>query len=404
MPRRYSLSMRSLQARILALALGLLVAVLAVTLVDVHRATRRHALARVANELGVGLAVVRDKMATRQRSLWDRADSLTKDPALRQAIFTDDGDSESLFVALNNHRVRAGADLALLVELDGRVRVDTRDSQARGELLPALGALRGDAPPHREPRLLALGGRLFQVATVPYYVPVSAPEPTFRLLLRTAADDPVARALADLSGLEVTFLGAAPGGERDAASPRLLASSLGEAARRALATAARGEGVPRRLELVEEDFLAASVPLGGTGGPFSALLLRPTAAAVLDFRALSGEVLWLALGCALLATCGAIVVARGITRPVLALEQAARRLADGDYAAPLPVGAGGEIGELAREFERMQQGIREREAAIHHLAFHDDLTGLANRNRFRVEVAEAIASASRARGRLAVAV
>jgi diguanylate cyclase (GGDEF)-like protein len=393
---------RTLQSRILALALGLLVAVLAVTLINVQRATRRHAGERVADELAVGLAVVRDKLATRQRSLWETADTLAKDGALRQAIFADEGDPESLFVALNNHRLRTGADLALLVELDGRLRVDTSNPEARGERIPGLAALRSDSALDREPRLLALDGRLFQLAGVPYYVPVSAPEPAFWLLLGQAVDDPMARSLADLSGLEVTFLGA--GAERPTVAGRVLASSLlGEARRTVAATAASGD-LPERLALHGEDFRAARLPLRGTGGPFSAVLLRSSAEAMVDFRSLSGEVLWIALGCALLATFGAVVIARGITRPVLALEQAARRVAGGDYAAPLPIAEQGEIGELAREFELMQRGIRDREAAIHHLAFHDDLTGLPNRNRFRVEVSDAIAAAARGRTRLAVAV
>ena len=63
--------MRSLQARILGLALGLLLAVLTVALLTVGRATRRHARARVADELALGVEVFRDKLAARQRSLWD---------------------------------------------------------------------------------------------------------------------------------------------------------------------------------------------------------------------------------------------------------------------------------------------------------------------------------------------
>ena len=71
-------------------------------------------------------------LASRQSALWDAADTLAKDAALRQAIFADEADGESLFVALNNHRVRTGADLALLLELDGSIRVDTRDGRYLG--------------------------------------------------------------------------------------------------------------------------------------------------------------------------------------------------------------------------------------------------------------------------------
>src|SRR6185503_11371151 len=133
------------------------------------------------------------------------------------------------------------------------------------------------------------------------------------------------------------------------------------------------------------------------------VLMRSTAQAILDFRTLSAQVLWIGFASVLLAALGTALIARDITQPVRTLEQAARRLAGGDYTVDLPIADRGEIGELAREFGRMQQGIRERESAIHHLAYHDDLTGLPNRNRFRVEVAEAIAAARRGHGRLAVA-
>jgi diguanylate cyclase (GGDEF)-like protein len=388
-----------LQARILALALGLLLAVLAVALVTVGRATGRHARARVADELAVGAAMFRDKLASRQQALWDAAETLAKDGDLRQAIFADEGDGESLFVALNNHRVRTGADLAMLLELDGGVRVDTRDPRARGRRFAGAGALHADVAPHREPRLAVLDGALYQLSVVPYYVPVSAPRAAFWLLLGQAVDDGLARSLGELAGLEVAFLAAGPDG------PRVLVSSLPVAERRALAAAARSPRWDGSLELPGDRLLGERVVLPGSDGtPFTAVLLRSSAQAFLDFRALAGEVVWIVLGFALLATGGAVVIARGITRPVRALESAARSLAGGAYSADLPVNERGEIGELAREFARMQEGIREREAAIHHLAFHDDLSGLPNRNRFRLEVGEAIAAATRARGRLAVAV
>ena len=52
----------------------------------------------------------------------------------------------------------------------------------------------------------------------------------------------------------------------------------------------------------------------------------------------------------------------------------------------------------------MQRSVREREAAIQHLAFHDELTGLPNRTQFRVELAGRIAAAAREHGQFAVAI
>src|SRR6186997_172456 len=125
--------MRSLQARILVLFVALLLAVLGVTVITLQRATYQQTLERVRGELGQGREVVQDKLLARQHTLWQAAETLTKDDALRQAIFADPTDQESLFVALNNHRARTGAELALLVDLDGAILVDTLEPRQRGK-------------------------------------------------------------------------------------------------------------------------------------------------------------------------------------------------------------------------------------------------------------------------------
>jgi diguanylate cyclase (GGDEF)-like protein len=412
--------MRSLQSRILVVFLALLLAVLGVTVFTVRRATYRQTLARIEDELLHGRDVFNDKLVSRQRALWQVAETLTKDDALRQAIFSDPADEESLTVALNNHRVRTGAELALLVDLDGRVLVDTLQPGNRNHAFPYPRLLSPERSFEREPVAVVLDGRAYQLVAAPYYVPVSAPQPALWLLLGRLLDDAAARELGDLAGLAVTFV------ETQAGQPRrVLSSSLSATARQRLGTlGAALSQRPHGLRLDEQDYLTVAMPLRGAGGgvggdaaaagagasPAAAapatvdsVLMRSTAQAVLDFRTLSGEVLWIAVASVLLAALGTALIARGITRPVRTLEQAARRLASGDYAVDLPLSDRGEIGELAREFGRMQEGIRERESAIQRLAYHDDLTGLPNRNRFRVEVAEAIAAARRGHGRLAVA-
>jgi EAL domain-containing protein (putative c-di-GMP-specific phosphodiesterase class I)/GGDEF domain-containing protein len=67
-----------------------------------------------------------------------------------------------------------------------------------------------------------------------------------------------------------------------------------------------------------------------------------------------------------------------VTRPISALEQAARRLQRGEDAQ-VPVETDDEIGRLAGSFNAMALAIRDRERRITHLALHDDETGLPNR-------------------------
>jgi GGDEF domain-containing protein len=47
-----------------------------------------------------------------------------------------------------------------------------------------------------------------------------------------------------------------------------------------------------------------------------------------------------------------------------------------------------EVEQLAESFESMRQGIREREAEVHQLAFWDPLTGLPNRAQFFKQLQE----------------
>ena len=63
----------------------------------------------------------------------------------------------------------------------------------------------------------------------------------------------------------------------------------------------------------------------------------------------------------LLAILGAILVARRVSRPVLALAGAARRVAAGDFDTAVSVRQSDELGELAGTFNEMVAGLRDRE-------------------------------------------
>jgi diguanylate cyclase (GGDEF)-like protein len=86
----------------------------------------------------------------------------------------------------------------------------------------------------------------------------------------------------------------------------------------------------------------------------------------------------------------AFFIAATVTRPLARMVDYVRRVGAGDYGGEAPSVNDGEIGILAREFFTMRSDIAERERAIRHLAYHDTLTELPNRNQFRVTVRDAI--------------
>src|SRR5439155_20266530 len=75
---------------------------------------------------------------------------------------------------------------------------------------------------------------------------------------------------------------------------------------------------------------------------------------------------------------GSWMLARGITRPISALDEAAQRLQQGEDAQ-VDIATTDEIGRLAASFNTMATEIRDRERRITHLAMHDGDTGLPNR-------------------------
>jgi nitrogen fixation/metabolism regulation signal transduction histidine kinase len=78
---------------------------------------------------------------------------------------------------------------------------------------------------------------------------------------------------------------------------------------------------------------------------------------------------------------GAFLIATRISRPAQILARFAKQIAGGNYDLAFDLNTGGELGELAGEIKNMQRAVISREQLISHHAYHDDLTGLPNRNR-----------------------
>lgn len=93
-------------------------------------------------------------------------------------------------------------------------------------------------------------------------------------------------------------------------------------------------------------FIVTGVPISGDGG--GVLLLAP-ADPLRQSLQLARRYLWLASGITLLLGTGlALVMARSLTRPVLAMERATRSIATGDFSVRVAVDSTDEIGRLGQ--------------------------------------------------------
>jgi len=110
---------------------------------------------------------------------------------------------------------------------------------------------------------------------------------------------------------------------------------------------------------------AVTPVFGPTGRPVAFVVVGPNVA----YRQTAGELWpWLALGGAVLLLCGTAVAALLVFRPaqaqLRALEDAARRLGEGDVRARAPEEGGDEVAAVARAFNRMAGDLEARQQQL----------------------------------------
>jgi serine/threonine-protein kinase len=157
--------------------------------------------------------------------------------------------------------------------------------------------------------------------------------------------------------------------------PHAVASSLprGPALDSAVAGAAMGGAAEMRTMLtVDGDALVGfgrALRNPGSDAPEGGYIaLRSRAAELAPFRRLQRTLVIVGLAGLLLALVASYLVARQIAKPVRALAAAARRVADGEYAADLPAGGRDEIGQLAASFRHMLDELQAKQQLVDFLS------------------------------------
>ncbi len=355
----------SLSAK-LAMFYGLLFA-LAVVLIlgGVKAGISTTAERMVRSEMLAGTQVFDRVTAMRYAQLGDASTILAGDFGFRSAAAT--GDAPTIVSALDSLRSRLRLDQAFFVDAQGDVigyrgQIPARDAE---RLYAALddGRTRG---------VLRLGDTPFNAAAAVVKAPVTIGWVVFGNRID-------ANELARLSKLSSIDL-----------RPRIVPVATLDADQRS------GTAIERTIDgnrmLVQASPIASFL----TDEPQALLLRYSITDALADYR----PMLWLLLGCGILgvglAGTGSLLLARRITKPIVALDAAARRVSRGDYTH-VDVTMRDELGSLATSFNRMIDDIGERERQITHMALHDHLTGLANRVLLRDHLSKAIARRSSGR-------
>jgi EAL domain-containing protein (putative c-di-GMP-specific phosphodiesterase class I)/GGDEF domain-containing protein len=361
---------RRLRTKLTVLYAGLFAGVVLLISLVVFTVVSNNVTRLVREEL-VASGTVFDRIwALRAAQLESGAGLLSRDFGFREAIASND--QATIRSALDNLKIRLGIDQAFMVGADGRL---IAADGATGAIAPgALQAMQGD---ETASGVLTIGGAPYEVVSVP----ILAPTVMGWVVFAAKLDRAQMTALERLSAipLDASVLDRDASGRWSEADRRLsqgeerrISGYVGEAmathtwAPQVLMTAAGPTAV-----MVKP--LTALTP----DTPAALLLSYPMSRAMAPYQPLLYAVVVTGLTGLALLVLGSWALARSLTRPILALDEAATRLKNGERTE-VAVATGDEIGRLAESFNAMAAEIGKRERRITHLALHDPDTDLPN--------------------------
>ena len=355
-----------LQTKLTVLYAGLFALALSLVAVSVYLTIAGNAQSQVRKELASTGTVFDSVWALRTQRLHDGAELLSRDFGFRAAVATQD--MPTVQSAVTNLRARMGLDLAFMVGVDGVV-VGTDPSTVDIEKL-------WSALDHEDG---AQG--VFVVDGAPYQLisaPVMSPTLTGWIVFGARLDDREMTALERLSAIRLEAQVFDRRGETWVTTDKTADSN----AMSAFVAREMGQTIasPHRLRTATGDNLVLIKRLKTLDGqtPAALVLRYPMALAMAPYRPLMAAVIIAGLISAALVVAASWALSRDIAKPLIALDDAARRLQRGEDVH-VDVRSSDEIGRLSDSFNLMAAEIRDREHRITELALHDAETGLPNR-------------------------
>jgi signal transduction histidine kinase len=294
-------------------------------------------------------------LARQRRELLVRESALLADEPRLKALMT--ADSPTIADEASRFWQVSGSDFFALLDRNGKLIV-AYNRGARLDQSKVAEGLESGLRRAEDPALLAIDGRLYETSTQTLVFGNRDHGSQLGFVaVGYAVDESVAREVREAAAAEVTFTD----GKKIVAStlqPALEQQLLTQAGELLLAPAAN-----RRIRLGQEEYLAASVPLGdmvqrnAAATPQLVVLKSFAQATQLESR-VNRWVLLLVLA-AFIAGAGMLVsISRTLTNPIQALVEGTRALALGNFDYRLSEDGVAEIRELSRAFERMRVELR----------------------------------------------
>lgn len=372
--------MKSLQNKIFILFVLLLLTVQAIAFVTLYNGNKNQEKSEIKNRLTTAQTISSEIFNRRLDYLSAFAKTVSKDFGLKQ-VFNED--TRSLLVALNNHRQRINADLAMAISAEGIItgqlqrrfiNTDGGGKNAKPSSKVQKGSELGS--PFRYPswfhsdqtsHLYMIDDALYQLSLSPINVGAKT---IGWLVFGFQIDQRLADEFKKITNLDVDFIL-----QHDEQRYLIASSDEQNSPEQKLMFAQQVQGGE-----TPQTYIATHVSMKFDGQDLGVYMYGLRANIVSLLQQQWWTLLILAALTFFISLTSAYLIAGSISKPIKRLVEQAKIIAGGHYEQTIKLDEKNEIGQLADEFNHMQSAVLLREEEIKHLANHDPLTHLPNRH------------------------
>jgi diguanylate cyclase (GGDEF)-like protein len=361
--------MKSLQTKIFLFFVLLLLLVQAIAFWTIMAGNKSQEQQEITNRLATAKTIFNAQFDSRRDYLTAFAETAAKDYGIKQ-VFQDE--VRSLLVAMNNHRKRIDADIAMAISAEGVITAQLVVEQSSSGKPKVKQGIERDQifrfpqwlENQDQSHLYVVGDAVYQVS----FSPLTVGARTIGwLAFGFEINQELAQHFFDITQLHTDF--AIVQGN----SWRLITSSNANAdlalTKQIVKNTTPEEYIAIGHVIDEADHVQLALAMYG---------LRADIVEVLQKQ--WWQFLILTFVTLLLSLAVAYIIAASITKPIKQLVKQAKIVASGDYNQTVKVNDKSELGQLANEFNVMQSAVLSRERSITHRANHDPLTDLPNRS------------------------
>jgi diguanylate cyclase (GGDEF)-like protein len=337
--------------------------------------------ARAVEQLRLGERVAEEILERRTSLILSRLDVVVRDFGFRSALASRDRATADS--ALENQSRRVGAGFAMILNSENQILAtalappENLRQRAKTLNLLAEAQVNGFAS-----QVTVINGRAIELVTLP----VEAPGLRAQLIAGFELGEEVTEIIERLSGTEVIYRARLAGAD----DFQFLSgdSAMADGRLRELAGVSAENQMGARFVSSPHFFTRILMLSDDPQTRLQLLLLINRDATLAAYYKRAIEILLLISGVLILAAMIALIVARSLGKPVLALAEYAKSIGDGASPEPPHIRAGGELAELRQALGDMLGKLKDREAQIRYAASHDEITGLPNAHAFLNSVRE----------------